>query len=134
MKVMLAMKTHGQVAGHIDPQGHIVPLAVGGVALSQLVQDLPLGDDPEEVGFADFADGIDIIKLASTNASSTRASLRSNSMAADVDSAGSLILRSLATQLLDLIEHLQNLLVQHRDLGAGPTKAQILCTLLTQLR
>src|SRR5437667_3917216 len=66
MKVMLAMKTHGQVAGHIDPQGHIVPLAGRGVALGQLVQDFPLGDDPEEVGFADFADGIDIIKLAST--------------------------------------------------------------------
>ncbi|PYU37629.1 MAG: hypothetical protein DMG54_32910 [Acidobacteria bacterium] len=53
-------------------------------------------------------------------------------MAADVDNADSLILRRLATQLLDLIEHLQNLLVQHRDLRAGPTKAQILCTLLTQ--
>src|SRR6267142_1122996 len=66
MKVMLAMKTHGQVAGHIDPQGHIVPLAGRGVALGQLVQDLPLGDDPEKVGFADFADGIDIIKIAST--------------------------------------------------------------------
>jgi hypothetical protein len=25
MKVMLAMKTHGQVASHIDPQGHVVP-------------------------------------------------------------------------------------------------------------
>src|SRR5260370_36214405 len=66
MKVMLAMKTHGQVAGHIDPQGHIVPLAGRGVALGQLVQDLPLGDDPEKVSFADFADGIDIIKIAST--------------------------------------------------------------------
>ncbi len=40
-------------------------------------------------------------------------------------------LRRLATQFLDLIEHLQDLLVQHRDLGAGPTKAQIFCTLLT---
>src|SRR2546429_213870 len=66
MKVMLAMKTHGQVAGHIDPQGHIVALAGRGVALGQLVQDLALGDDPEKVGFADFADGIDIIKIAST--------------------------------------------------------------------
>jgi hypothetical protein len=27
MKVMLAMKTHGQVTGHIDLQGHIVPFS-----------------------------------------------------------------------------------------------------------
>src|SRR5438309_11449402 len=63
---MIDMKTSGQVAGNIDPQGHIVPLAGRGVALCQLVQDLTLGDDPEKVGFADFADGIDIIKIAST--------------------------------------------------------------------
>src|SRR6266481_5221334 len=31
-----------------------------------IVQYLPLGDDLEKVGFADFADGIDIIKIAST--------------------------------------------------------------------
>jgi len=66
MEVMLAVKTHGQVARQIDPQGHIMPLAGGGVALGQLVQDFPLGNDSEEVGFTDFADSIDIIELAPT--------------------------------------------------------------------
>ena len=64
IEVMLTVKTHRQVAGDIDPQGHIVFLARGGIARGQLVQDLPLGDGAEEIGFADFPHGLDIIELA----------------------------------------------------------------------
>jgi len=54
-------------------------------------------------------------------------------MAADVDSADSLISRCLATQLLNLIQQGQDAVVKYRYFGAGPTKSSILLTLLTDL-
>jgi len=54
-------------------------------------------------------------------------------MAADVDSADSLISRCLATQLLNLIQQGQDAVVKYRYFGAGPTKSSILLTFLTDL-
>ncbi|PYT77550.1 MAG: hypothetical protein DMG40_23075 [Acidobacteria bacterium] len=54
-------------------------------------------------------------------------------MAADVDSADSLISRCLATQLLNLIQERQDAVVKYRYFDAGPTKSSILLTFLTDL-
>src|SRR5437667_12145676 len=54
-------------------------------------------------------------------------------MAADVDSADSLISRCLATQLLNLIQEGQDAVVKYGYFGAGLTKASVLLTFLTDL-
>src|SRR5260370_28527991 len=54
-------------------------------------------------------------------------------MAADVDSADSLISKCLATQLLNLIQEGQHAVVKYRYFGPGPTKSSILLTFLTDL-
>src|SRR5439155_21951325 len=64
MEMMLAVKTHRQITGEVHPQGHVMSLAGGGIALRQLAQDLPLCDGPEEIRFADLAEGSDTIKLS----------------------------------------------------------------------
>src|SRR6266550_94760 len=72
-------------------------------------------------------------KSASLTSPMASTSSRSNSMAADVDSADSLISRCLATQLLNLIKQGQDAVVKYRYFGAGPTKSSILLTFLTDL-
>src|ERR1700730_14103574 len=64
IEVMLAVKPHGQVASDVHPQGHVVSGARRGISFRQLGQDLSLGNGSEEVRFADLADSIDVIKLA----------------------------------------------------------------------